>query len=309
MNTDISNSGSRLALVAIVIAAISLAIAALAIVTRNHATNVGVSSAGDVHRTLDRMKRDGVLHAGVGGFPPYSVLNLNETDMNKRVTGYTADLVKEIAARHEPPLRVEWHQVNWETMKADLDAHRYDFVADPIYQTVPRAANFGMTEPYTYTGVASAVVKADETRFNTFSDLDRDDITISVAVAWTSTEFAKKHLTKPKFKEVSVMGTPFNQLDDVLQGRADVALQDTASVAQYVAAHKGAVKALWLNDPPSLVAAGFLTNHKDVDFTRFLSDSIRILKVDGTLQRLDTKWKTYGYFEKLNLEASAGLRE
>jgi ABC-type amino acid transport substrate-binding protein len=98
-------------------------------------------------------------------------------------------------------------------------------------------------------------------------------------------------------------------LDDVLNGRADVALQDGPSVAQYVAAHPGKVKALWLDSPPSLTAASFLTRPGDVEFTSFLSGSIHVLKVDGTLRNLDEKWKTYGLFDRLNTVPGAGLSQ
>jgi cyclohexadienyl dehydratase len=257
---------------------------------------------------LERTLRERVLRVGVGGFPPYSIINPSEADPNNRFTGYSVDLVREIAARAEPPLRIEFSQVNFETMKVELEQGRYDVIVDPIYKTVSRGGDFGTTIPFTFTGVACAVVRIDESRFETFADLDDPNITIALAVGWTSTEFAKQHLKNANFLEISVAGSPFEQLDAVMSGRADVALQDTPSVAQYVSSHPGKVKALWLDNPPSLVAAGFLTRRSDRDFTRYLSNAIEVLRADDTLRRIDAHWRTYGYFERPLLDPGQGLQ-
>ena len=67
------------------------------------------------------------------------------------------------------------------------------------------------------------------------------------------------------------------------------------------------VKALWVDHPPSSVPASFVTRREDWDLLEFLNTSIRILEVDGTLQRLDKKWNSLGHFEKLDLIPGAGL--
>jgi len=261
-----------------------------------------------INTTLERTLRERVLRVGVGGFPPYSLIDPSAIDPTKKYTGYSVDLIREIASRAEPPLAVEFSQVNFEAMKAELGQGRYDVIIDPIYKTISRGGDFGTTVPFTYTGVACAVVKIDEDRFKTFHDLDDPSLKIALAIGWTSTEFAKKHLKKPEFLEISVSGSPFEQLDTVISGRADIALQDTPSVAQYVASHSSKVKALWLNDPPSFVAAGFLTRREDRDFTDFLSNAIEVLRSDGTLRQLDVKWKTFGYFDRPILVPGLGFQ-
>jgi ABC-type amino acid transport substrate-binding protein len=292
-----------------IVSLLALIMAFVALLRGSAPRSSGAVGAVTPSTTLERTLKEGVLRVGVGGFPPYSIIDPSKTDPQERYSGFVIDMVREIAARHDPKLRVEFVQANFETMKSELDQGRYDAVVDPIYQTVTRGGDFGFTDPFTYTGVAVAVVRAGETRFKTFADLDQPSVTVALAVGWTSTEFAKQHLTKAKFLDVTVTGSPFEQLDAVAAGRADAALQDTPSAAQYVAAHPGKVKALWLDNPPSFVAAGFLTRRDDMQYTRFLSNAITVLRVDGTLERLDQKWHTYGYFEKRALEPGAGLRQ
>lgn len=267
-----------------------------------HSSNPPIAS-----KALARIKNTGVLRVGYGGFPPYTIVNPNATDSDKSVTGFVADMVKEIASRSEPPLKIEWYRLNWETFRADMASDRFDFLADAVYQTIPKALDYGLTDPFGFFGIAAAVVRIDDSRFKEFRDLDRNDITIALAQGYVTSDFAQKELSKPKFKIVPVGADAFVQMDEVVAGRADVALNDVPTVVQYVSAHPDKVKALWTNHPPSTVPAGFITNLGETELLGFLNAGIRILQTDGTLVRLDEKWKTLGHFQDFSLVPGYGL--
>ncbi len=297
--------------IAVVLAVISIIVSLSILITKpagkgDLALPKHALQAGDA---LARIRRDGILRVGYGGFPPYTFIDAQETDSSKRVKGFAADLVNEIAERSTPKLKVEWHLMNWETLRADMVSHKFDFIADPVYQTVPRAMEFSYCEPYSYFGIALAVVRRDDNRFKTFADLDRTDITIAISEGWVSTDYARSHLSKPKLKIIPVGGDAFVQLDDVLMGRADVALQDSPTVVQYIKAHGDKVKALWLDHPPSIVPGGFAVRNEDGDLLRFLNSCLAIMQADGTIERLDKKWKTYGYMQSRRLVPASGLAE
>jgi L-cystine transport system substrate-binding protein len=291
------------------LAAIAIFLAAIAIIWKPAAPQQSGSGTVAQETALQRIERTGVMRVGYGGFPPYTIINLNNPDPNAQASGYSVDLVDEIAKRANPPLKVQWVKFNWETLKHDVDSGTFDFVAEPVYVTIPRAMDFDFSEPYSYFGIAAAVVKKDDNRFQTFDDLNRSDITIALAAGWTTSDYAQQHLTKPKFAMVSADENAFNQLDYVTLGRADVALNDVPTVAQYVHAHSDTVKALWLNSPPSSVAGGFLMRKDETDLRDFLNSSIEALKADGTLLDLDKKWKTYGFFNVPQLVPGAGLKQ
>lgn len=281
---------------------VSLMIAGYALM---HQGSRSVSSRGET--VMQRIEHAGVLRVGYGGFPPYTIIDPRESDSNKRVSGFTVDMVDQIAIRHSPPLRVEWYNLNWETFRADMLSGKFDFLADAVYETVPKAAEFAMTNPFSYFGIAAAVVRIDDGRFRNFSDLDRSDITIALAQGYVSTDYAEQELKKPHLKLIAVGKDAFTQLDEVLLGRSDVALNDIPTVVQYVRAHSDKVKALWVQAPPSWVAASFVTRQEDLDLLNFLNTSLRILEVDGTIARLDRKWQSLGYFSTLDLKPGAGL--
>lgn len=288
-------------------ASVFLSLVALAIAIWSGLREPSASAGPAVETAIEKLKRTGVLRVAYGGFPPYTIVDPNETDPNKRVSGFTVDMINEIARRSSPQLRVEWYQLSWDTFRSDMLSGKFDVVADAVYATVPKAQDFAFSEPFSYFGLAAAVVRIDDNRFRAFRDLDRPDITISLAQGYVSTDYAQAELKQPKFKLVTVGTDAFSQLDEVLFNRADVALNDIPTVVQYVRAHPKQVKALWVEKPPSWAAASFVSRREDRDFLDMLSTDIRIMKADGTLARLDQKWKSLGYFEEPIMRPGAGL--
>ena len=115
------------------------------------------TGAGDaVESSLARTLRTRTLRAGYSGFRPYTIIDLDAAGTD-RVTGFCVDMVSEIASRQVPPWEVEWHRVNFDTLRADMESGRFDVFADAVYATVPRAAQFGFTVPYAYLGWGRAL--------------------------------------------------------------------------------------------------------------------------------------------------------
>ena len=161
---------------------------------RNGANNAAENSS--VPGLLARIDRDSELHAGYGVYPPYT----QEDPNTKKVSGLSVEIVEQIAK--ELKCKVVWHRLNWNTMSADLKRGEYDVIADPIFQTIPRAREFAFTAPYAYFADGIAVVRKDDDRFTTFESLDRDGITIAVGQGWASETLIKTRFTKPKVVSV-----------------------------------------------------------------------------------------------------------
>ena len=252
---------------------------------------------------MAEIRKTKVLNVGFGIWAPYTQLD----EGLDQPTGFAVDLITEIAKRAE--LEVRFHRFQWETMKPDLMRGKWDVAIEPVFVTMPRALDFGFTEPYGRFGIACAIVRKDDERFKTFADLDQPGIKISLAEGWTSSEFAQQHLTKPEFKMMAIQQDNFAQLNEVILGRADVALNDAPTVYQFAKAHPDQVKALWLDAPPSVVVGGMLTRTDDFELINFLNNSLRVLKADGTLQKLDEKWGPLAYYEEEKLSIGAGFRK
>ena len=289
--------------------AISITALAIAILALWRTASVRPPTSRVPETSLERTKRERVLRVGYGAFPPYTIVNLNETDPHKRVTGFCVDMIEQMAARQNPPWRVEWHQVSWETLRADMYSGKFDVLPNAIYQTLPRASEFLFSIPFTYVGVGVAVVRSNEQRIRTFTDLNEAGITVSLAEGWTATEYAREHLD-PRRLLIKPVGEDINaQLNDLLSGRADAVLQDVPTALSWRAAHPRTVKILWLDRPPMLLPASFITRFDDTEMMNFLNTAIRVLQADGTIQRLDERWKGMGEYPATTFSPGSGLRQ
>jgi ABC-type amino acid transport substrate-binding protein len=88
---------------------------------------------------LERIEKTGEIHAGYGVYPPYT----QEDPNTGKVSGLSVDLIEQIA--RDLNCKVVWHRLNWNTMSADLKRGTYDMIADPIFETIPRAREFAFT--------------------------------------------------------------------------------------------------------------------------------------------------------------------
>lgn len=241
------------------------------------------TSVGGVPGLLERIDATGVIHAGYGVYPPFTVEDPN----TKEVSGFSVDMLAQIAK--ELNCKIEWHRINWNTMSADLMRGEFDVIADPIFQTIPRAREFSFTEPYAYFADGIAVVRIEEGRFETFGDLERDDITIVVGQGWASEALVRATFTKPNVVSVQTAADLLQVFNEVITGRADVAIADGADAVRFVNEHPGEVKALWLEDPPAYMPAGFALKITDPKGADFLTACLRNLKSTGVLAGLAKK--------------------
>lgn len=244
------------------------------------------TSGGDEEMSglLARIDSSGELHAGYGVYPPYTI----EDAATGEVSGFSVEVINEIAKQLN--CTVVWHRLNWNTMSADLKRGEFDVIADPIFQTIPRAREFSFTEPYAYFADGIAVVRTGEERFTDFDSMDREGVTIAVGQGWASETLLTARFSKAKIVPVQT-GTDLLQLfNEVLAGRADVAVADAADALRFVNEHSGEVKALFVDNPPAFMPAGFALRPTDREGAAFLTVCLRNLKATGVLDALTRKY-------------------
>jgi ABC-type amino acid transport substrate-binding protein len=274
-----SNANSRALTIAIVAAA--LAVLALALSFRGTGSKETKSIARGL---LERVDESGELHAGYGVYPPYT----QEDPNTHAVSGFSVDVINQIAA--ELKCKVVWHRLNWNTMSADLKRGEFDVIADPIFQTIPRAREFAFTRPYAYFADGIAVVRQTETRFTNFESLDQEGITIAVGQGWASETLVKSRFSKARIVPTQTSTDLLQVFNEVLAGRADVAVADGADASRFVKAHVGKVRALFLDNPPAYMPAGFAVRPDDRDGAEFLSVALLNLEATGVLDGLAKRY-------------------
>jgi ABC-type amino acid transport substrate-binding protein len=239
--------------------------------------------AATVPGLLDRINA-GEIDAGYGVYPPYT----QEDPNTKKVTGFSVDIIEEIARQLN--VKVVWHRINWNTMAVDLKRGTFDVIADPIFLTIPRAREFEFSAPYARFADGIGVVRINDDRFRNFEDLGKPRIKIVVGQG-----FAAEALIKARFPQANVtsiqVGSDLLQLyNDVLAGRADIAINDAADAERFVKEHSDKVKALWLDSPPAYTPAGFVVRKGDTAGATFLTVALENLEGTGILDALARRY-------------------
>ena len=128
-------------------------------------TSITFAQSSNAPGLLDRVNAQGELHAGYGVYPPYT----QEDPNTKKISGFSVEIVEQIG--RELSVKVVWHRINWNTMAADLKRGQFDVIADPIFQTIPRAREFSFSAPYAYFADGIAVIRKEDDRLKAFDDL------------------------------------------------------------------------------------------------------------------------------------------
>lgn len=233
---------------------------------------------------LDRIEKLKELHAGYGVYPPYT----QEDPNTRKVSGYSVDIVEHIAK--EIGVKALWHRINWNTMSADLKRGEFDVIADPIFQTIPRAREMAFSVPYAYFADGIAVVRIDEKRFINFESLDQKGVTINVGLGRGSEALVRARFTKANIVPIPAATDEFKIFQDVLAGRSDVAVADMPNAKRIVKEHPDKLKALFIDHPPAYMPAGFALRSSDIEGARFFTVCIRNLQSTGILAGIERKY-------------------
>ena len=133
-------------------------------------------------------------------------------------------------------------------------------------------------------------MRKGDNRFTNFDSLDRPDLTIVVGQGWASETLVKSRFTKAKIDIVQTATDLLQVFNELTSGRADVAIADGADAERFVKEHSDKFKALWLDNPPAFMPAGFALRPNDTKGAEFLTVAIRNLQSTGVLESLAHKY-------------------
>jgi|SRR5579862_6202047 len=234
---------------------------------------------------LDRIKRTGVLRVGYGGYPPY----LTKGTRSGEVSGLSVDMINKIIELWNRDIRIEWVETSWDRVKVDFLQDKFDVVVEPLFRTIPRASELNFTRPYTYSGYGIAIVRLHDDRFKKVDDFNRPDITVAVTQSVSSHDFVLRTLPKVKLR-VLPTGNLQQPMTEVAIGQVDAAFVDLPSATRFLKMEGTRVKALFYDNPPVLVGAGFMIPQDDYKWASFLNVSIDFLESSGELRNLSKKY-------------------
>jgi polar amino acid transport system substrate-binding protein len=241
-------------------------------------------------RTIDKIKADGKLRAGVAIALPW----LGQDPNTGKYIGAAADLGDRIA--QTLGVEIEYVPSGWDVIVAGLQAHQFELALAPLFASPKRMAVIDFAN-YTEGGTCYAVLKSN-TKIKSLSDLNNPDVTTGTFTGTgTEQEFVRKY-AKAKISSVVQPPGGGTRVLEVINGRIDAAAFDSplalALESKYpqVKIVPDAHECIAHPDIPIPIGVGF--NKGDPAFAKFMAEI-----VDKTKPELAKTIENYSTLEFL----------
>jgi len=191
----------------------------------------------------------------------------------------------------------EYHEQAWGTAALGLQSRVCDLLVTGFFVKIPRAFAVSFTRPLLYLGDAVLVRKGEE-RFRNIEEVDSAEVTVAVATGESGHEYAKQHLKLAHVRNIDVEGGDLSRIFlEVSTGTADIAIADSWNIAQFADRHEG-VEARFVENSFNMNAVAWAARHEDQSLLRFVENSLTVLDTNGTLRRLEKKYKAHWMHER-----------
>ncbi|PKR77591.1 amino acid ABC transporter substrate-binding protein [Halalkalibacillus sediminis] len=224
----------------------------------------------------DEIMDEGVISVGTEGtYAPFTFHN--EED---ELTGYDVEVMREVADRMG--IEVEFHETQWDSMFAGLNAERFDVIANQVGINVDdRKEKYDFSEPYTYSG-AVVVVPEDNEDITSFEDLEGKQSAQSLTSNFGS-------IAEENGAELIGVEGLAQSIELIKQGRVDVTVNDKLAVLEYMNE---------TNDPTIKIAAeeedvsqsAFAFNKGNEKLVEAFNEALAEMREDGTLAEISEEW-------------------
>ncbi|TWG94209.1 cystine transport system permease protein [Nocardioides sp. J9] len=218
-----------------------------------------------------------VVRVGTEGtYPPFSFHEAGSAE----VTGYDIDVVKAVAER--AGWELEFVETQWDAIFPALDAGRIDVIANQVSWNEERAADYGLSDPYTYSeGVI--VTRADEDAITTLEDLAGRTTAQSATSNWAQVarDAGARVETVEGFAQAVAL---------LAQGRVDAIVNDNIAVLDYLA-QTGSEEVKIAGVAEGESTEQVLTfRQDDTELLTAANQALAELSADGTLAEISEKY-------------------
>ncbi|WP_229720217.1 amino acid ABC transporter substrate-binding protein [Oceanobacillus neutriphilus] len=241
----------------------------------NQDSSAEADTGGD-DNLLEEVKDKGVLHIGTEGtFAPFSF-----HDDSGKLTGYDVEIVEEVAERLgvEP----EFHETQWDSIFAGLDAKRFDVIANQVGITEERLEKYEFTEPYTRS-TAVLIIHEDTEGITSFEDMEGKVASGTLTSNWG--ELAESHGAELEKVE------GFNQaIDLVISKRVDGTFHDKLTILDFLNQRPDAPIEIIPEETEAVSENAFMFRQGNEEIIEKFNSILEDMREDGTLAEISEKW-------------------
>lgn len=276
----VAKTGVSLAVIALVVAGVSLGRAK--------------TSGNQAEDTLAKITRTKEMNVCVAEWPPFSI-------KDAKTGAYSGvDIEALNAAAKALGATAVYHDTTFGNIPAALQSGVCD-VATSLYVTTTRAAVVNFTTPVLYGG-DTALVRKGDARFKTVADLDQPGIKVATATGESGDIYAKANLTKSKVVAIDTDAADQARfMLEVTSGRADVAIADFNTIANFAKEHPE-TEVVFKENPFNLSPDAYGVRYSDTGLVNFLNNSLLTMKANGTWEASMKKYGATAFEDKLNIK-------
>lgn len=211
-------------------------------------------------------------------YPPFEML-----DESKNIIGYDIDLITEICAlaKCTPDIK----STAWDGIFPALQKGDYDAVISGVTITEERDKTMDFSDPYIEVGQV-VLVRADEERIGGVDDLA--ERSVAVQRGTTNDEAATAMQKEGKIKGIKRFPTFDLAVKALLNKDVDAVIIDNTGASGYMGTNPDQLKVA--GEKFTSEGLGIVVREGDAELQSAFNAALRVLKENGTLDRLYQKW-------------------
>jgi len=230
---------------------------------------------------LDQIISRGTLRIGMtGDYRPFTFLD-KET---QKFGGFDVDMAESLGKALG--VKVEYVQTAWPQMAGDFEADKFDIVMGGVSITLDRQKKGLFSTPIMREGKTPIARCADQGKYQTLADIDRQGTRIIVNPGGTNERFARANV---KNAEIKVFGDNVTIFDEIAKGDADLMITDSSETRYQQKLHPGVLCAVHPDKPFDFAEKAYWLQ-RDPALKAFVDQWLHIAAEDGTYQKIYAAW-------------------
>ncbi|MFW5688276.1 MAG: transporter substrate-binding domain-containing protein [Spirochaetota bacterium] len=234
-------------------------------------------SAGNANELQQILER-GVLRVGTTGDFFMSFIDPETGERG----GYDIELTTQLAA--DMGVEIEYVSTDWPSLVSGLAAGRYDITTGASFNP-GRARTASYTLPIARVGTVAVVRRTEASRFSSWDTINQPDVTVAVR---QGSVFEDQASGITPDADIRAVAAPATEYQEVLAGRADVAITSLFDAASLVSDQESLQIAPV--DPRNTNFIGILVPQEHHELRTFIDAWIRSKEYSGYIDELTERW-------------------
>jgi cyclohexadienyl dehydratase len=239
------------------------------------------SAHGQQASRLDEIIKRGTLRVGMtGDYRPFTYLD----KASSTFTGLDVDMAQ--ALGKVLGVKVEFVQTAWPQLMKDFEADNFDIAMGGISITLDRQKKGLFSTPIMREGKTPIARCADQGKYQTLTDIDKQGTRVIVNPGGTNERFARANV---KNAEIKVYGDNVTIFDEIAKGDADLMITDSSETRYQQKLHPGVLCAVHPDKPFDFAEKAYWMQ-RDPALKDFVDQWLHMATEDGTYRKIYAAW-------------------